>query len=280
VNKQRLAKLLRYDSAKDPEQMISFETYVENLKENQQDIYFLGGENKETLTNSPLIERMTKRGYDVLLFTNPIDEYVAMHLGKFDGHKLVDVGKEGLTLDKEDKDKQANYKKEFEPLIDYLKEVLKKQVSSVEVSIRLASSPCALVSTSWGMSANLERIMKAQALSEKAHMQGVNAKKILEVNPRHPIIKHLLTIVQNDEQSSTTEDLVRMLYDTASLTSGYTLEDPQSLAGRLNKLVASSLGVDPSEVVDEEVFEGEEEEGKVEGGGGGEEEEEAAKVDL
>lgn len=149
-------------------QMISLESYVENMKEGQEDIYFIGGENKESLLASPLIERLKKRGYDVLLFSNPMDEYVALHLGKFDGkYKLADVSKEGLKLDESDKEKQEEYKKEFEPLIDYLKETLKKQISNVEVSVRLSTSPCALVSASWGMSANLERIMKAQALADK-----------------------------------------------------------------------------------------------------------------
>jgi len=253
-NKQRLSKLLRYETAKDPKKFVSLEQYVENMKEGQEAIYYLGGENKESLLNSPLLERLTKRGYDVLLLTAPIDEYVALHLGKFDKYKLVDVSREGLTLDQSDKDKQAEYKKDFEPLIDYLKEVLKKQVSAVEVSIRLASSPCALVSTAWGMSANLERIMKAQALADKSQMNGVGGKKVFEINPRHPIIRHLKTLVESDAQGEETEDIIRMLYDTAALTSGYALEDPQQLANRLNKLVSSALHIDPEEQVEEEVF--------------------------
>jgi len=253
-NRPRLAKLLRFHSAQSPEKMIGIESYVENMKEGQDEIYFIGGENKESLLKSPLLERLSKRGYDVLLFTNPMDEYVAMHLGKYDNHKLTDISKEGLKLDESDKEQQENFKKEFEPLIDYLKETLKKQISSVEVSVRLSTSPCALVSSAWGMSANLERILKAQALSDKSNMYNMGAKKVFEINPRHPIIKQLLAVVENDDQNEETDDIVKMLYDSAALSSGYALEDPASLSTRLHRLVAHSLEISPDFEVEEEHF--------------------------
>jgi len=253
ANKQRLAKLLRYNSAVHPDETISFETYIENMKEGQEDIFYLGGENKEALLNSPLLEGMKKKGYDVLLFTDPLDEYVSVHLGKYDNKfKLVDIGKEGLKLDESDKEKQEKYKKEFEPLISYLKESLKKHVSAVDISVRLSSSPAALVSSTWGMSANLERIVKAQAIAEKQASSMVNAKKILEINPRHPIIKELLSIVKKQEQDDKTELLAKILYDSAALASGYTLEDPAALSATLNKIVAETLDIENLEVEEEE----------------------------
>jgi len=256
ANKNRLAKLLRYNSAKHQQARIGFEEYIETMKEGQEDIFYLGGENSEALLNSPLLERLRKRGFDVLLFTDPLDEYVVMHLGKYDGkYKLVDVGKEGLKLDESDKEKQEAYKKKFEPLIDFLKDTLKKQVQSVEVSVRLSSSPAALVSSSWGMSANLERIVKAQALAEKQAQHMMNQKKVLEINPRHPIIKELNDIVTNGEPDAKAVLMVRLLYDSASLSSGYSLEDPLQLSDTLNKLVAESLHIDPYATVDEEVDE-------------------------
>eukprot|EP01127_Copromyxa_protea_P001398 TRINITY_DN113_c0_g1_i4.p1 TRINITY_DN113_c0_g1~~TRINITY_DN113_c0_g1_i4.p1 ORF type:complete len:461 (+),score=151.32 TRINITY_DN113_c0_g1_i4:825-2207(+) len=254
-NRGRLSKLLRFHSAQSTDKMIGLETYVANMKEGQEDIYFIGGENKETLLRSPLLERLTKKGYDVLLFTSPMDEYVSMHLTKYDNnYKLIDISKEGLKLDDNDKEMQEIYKKEYEPLITYLKEVLQRQISSVEVSVRLSTSPCALVSASWGMSANLERILKAQAMADKQAMFGLGAKKVFEINPRHPIIKQLLSIVEAEEQDSRTEDIIRVLYDSAALSSGYSVDDSASLSSRLHRLVAGSLSISPDFEVEEETF--------------------------
>ena len=251
-NKDRIAKLLRYNSVQSSEERLGFEDYVANMKEGQKDIFYLGGENKESLLNSPLLERLIKKGYDVLLFTDPLDEYVVMHLQKYDSYKLVDVGKEGLKMDESDKEKQEKYKTLYEPLTDYLKDALKKHISAVEVSVRLSTSPCALVSSSWGMSANLERIVKAQAISEKQAQSMMNAKKVLEINPRHPIMEELLRLVSNGKQNEKTLLLARMIYDSAVLSSGYSLEDPIQLSDTLNKLVAETLRLDPFAVVEDE----------------------------
>eukprot|EP01126_Amoeba_proteus_P009557 TRINITY_DN1362_c0_g1_i1.p1 TRINITY_DN1362_c0_g1~~TRINITY_DN1362_c0_g1_i1.p1 ORF type:complete len:791 (-),score=170.74 TRINITY_DN1362_c0_g1_i1:127-2499(-) len=257
-NRQRLAKLLRFHSAKSSEKMISFDKYVESMKSGQTDIYYLGGENKAALLRSPLIERLTKKGYDVLLFTSAIDEYVAMHLSTYDTkYKLVDISKEGLKLDDEDKAKQEEYNTQFAPLSEYLKETLKKHISNVAVSFKLSTYPCALVSASYGMSANMERILKAQALAEKSQIPSGN-KRVLEINPRHPIIKHLLQVVQDGKQDESTSDIAHLMYDTAVLTSGFALDDPTTLANRLNKFVAESLNLDPDVAAEEEEFEVEE----------------------
>jgi len=253
ANRARIAKLCRWYSAKSTEKQIGFEEYVKNMKEGQKDIYFIGGENKEMMLNSPHLEHLVKRGYDVLLFSDPIDEYLVANMQKFDKHNLVDISKEGIKLD-EDKDILTQYKEQYTPLVTYLKDVLSENVQNVEVSTRLSRSPCALVSTSWQLSANMERIMKARPLSSDKGGFGAGGKKILEINPRHPIIKQLLVTIEGNQQSDETKDLVSLLYDTAVITSGYTINDPIKVGERLNRIISQSLGVDPSATVEEDNF--------------------------
>jgi len=260
-NRTRLSKLLRFYSAKNTEKQVSFEEYVENMKKGQKDIYYLGGENKEVILQSPLLERLSKRGYDVLLMPDPVDEYTASTLGKYDGKfTLVDISKDGLKLEGEDKEKLQSLKDEYQPLTDYLKNVLEDRVSKVEVSNKLTKSPSALVSSTYGYSANMERIMKAQALRDKRYSSTIGGKRVLEINPRHPMIKRLLEDVKNDETGDQTEDAANVLYDTAVLNSGFGLEKPKDLTDRVLKMVAKNLNVDPDAEVEEEVFEEVEEE--------------------
>jgi len=258
ANRARILKLLRWNSAKSSAKTIGFEEYVKNMKEGQKDIYFLGGENKEMLLNSPLLERIVKRGYDVLLFTDPIDEYLATNIQKYETHQLVDISKEGLKLDDDDKEALQAYTEEYKPLTTYLKELLAKDISSVEISMRLSSSPSALVSAQWGVSANMERILKAQALGDKSEgraAQLMMSKKVLEINPRHPIIKQLLVTVQAGSQTDETKNVAMLLLDSASIASGGSFKDPSAVVKRLNTIIAQSLGVDPLAVPEEEVFE-------------------------
>lgn len=256
-NRARISKLLRWNSAKSEDKTIGFEEYVKNMKEGQKDIYYLGGENKEMLMNSPLLERLVKLGYDVLLFTEPIDEYLATNIQKYDSHNLVDISKEGLKLDDDDKEAFQAYSEEFKPLTTYLTDLLSKEVSSVVVSMRLSTSPSALVSAQWGYSANMERILKAQALGEKgadATRNLMMGRKVLEINPRHPIIKQLLVTVQAGAQNDETSNAAMLLFDSASISSGSSFKDPSSVVKRLNKIISQSLGVDPLATADEEVF--------------------------
>jgi heat shock protein beta len=258
-NKTRLSKLLRFYTANNPETLVSLEEYVEKMKKSQKEIYYLGGETKSSILQSPLLERLTKRGHDVLLLSEPVDEYMVGTLGKYDGKfSLTDISKEGLKLDGEDEEKQKNLKEEFSPLCDYLKEALSEKVSKVEISTKLTKSPCAIVTSSYGYSANMERILKAQALRDKRYMGAAGGKRVLEINPRHPTIRKLLEQVKNDETGEATKDIANVLYDSAVLNSGYGLEKPQDLTNRLLKLVSSNLQIDPNEEVEEEVFEEEE----------------------
>jgi len=259
-NRTRLSKLLRFYTAKNPEKQISLEEYVETMKSKQKDIYYLGGETKETILQSPLLERLTKRGYDVILMPEPADEYTIATLGKYDGKfPFVDVSKEGFKLEGDDKEKLDNLKLEYEPLTNYLKEVLADKVSKVEISNKLTKTPSALVSTTYGYSANMERIMKAQALRDKRYMSTLGSKRVLEINPRHPMIKQLLEDVKNDETSDALKDVANILYDTAVLNSGFVLEKPKDLTDRVLRMVAKNLEVDLDAKVEEEEFEEEEE---------------------
>jgi len=251
-NKIRLAKLVRFHSLNSGEKQIGLEEYVASMKEGQKSIYYFGGEDIAVMRKSPLLERALKKGLDVLLFNAPIDEYMAGSLGKFDNFQLVDISKGNLLL--EGDSTQEEFKESFKPLTEYLTESLKGKVSRVEVTTRLTETPCALVSPQWGMSSNMERIAKAQAL-QGGHSMMPQQKKILEINPRHPIIKKLLSTVQASEQTDETLDVVTLLVDTAALHSGVTLEDPLVVAGRLDKVIAHALGVDPSETLDEEEIE-------------------------
>jgi len=252
--------LLRFYTAKNTENQISLEEYVENMKKGQKEIYYLGGETKETILQSPLLERLTKRGYDVILMPDPVDEYCISTLGKYDGKfTFLDVSKEGLKLEGEE-EKFKNLKEEYEPLCDYLKEVLDEKVSKVQISNKLTKTPSALVSSTYGYSANMERIFKAQALRDQRYMSIIGGKRVLEINPRHPMIKKLLEDVKNGETSEVSEDAANVLYDTAVLNSGYGLENPKDLTERVLRMVANNLEVDPDAEVVEEVFEDEEEE--------------------
>jgi len=225
------------------------------MKKGQEEIFYLGGETLDSIKSSPLLEGLIKRGYDVLLLPEPIDEYTVSTLGKYDDKfSFKDISKEGLKLSESEEEKLKQLSVDFEPVTNYLKDVLQDKVLKVQISNKLANAPCAILSQSWGYSANMERIMKAQALRDDRYSIPSGGKRVLEINPRHPIIKRLLTLVSDSNTDDATEDIAHVLYDVAILNSGYSLNEPADLTGRINKLVALSLDIDNLEV-EEEVFE-------------------------
>jgi len=231
----------------------------------------LGGETLESIIASPLLERLTKRGYNVLLLPEPIDEYCMNSIGKYDGKfAFQDISKEGLQLGAAEGEKVKEYTAQFESLTNYLMEVLKGKISKAQISSRLAKTPAAIVSSSWGYSANMERIMRAQALKDTRFQSPMEGQRILEINPLHPVIRKLLSVVEEGEQNEDTSDVVHILYNTAVLNSGFALSDPKDLTGRVAKLVAASLEIDPDLEVEVEEFDQLEEE---------EEEEEETELD-
>jgi len=250
ANREKLAELLRYHSTKSGEEMVSLREYIDNMKENQKDIYYITGESRKSVEGSPFLEVLKQRGFEVLFMTEPIDEYCIQQLKEFDGHKLVSVTKEGLQLpeDEDEKAKKEETKKAHEKLCEVIKNILGDKVEKVQVGDRIASSPCVLVTGEFGWSANMERIMKAQALRDNSMPTFMNAKKTMEINPNHSIIKELKSKAEADENDKTLKDLVWLMFETSMLTSGFSLEEPSSFASRIYRMVQLGLGADDTDL--------------------------------
>ncbi|XP_014208138.1 heat shock protein 83 [Copidosoma floridanum] len=253
-NRNKLADLLRYQTSASGDDTCSLKEYVGRMKENQKHIYFITGESKDQVANSSFVERVKKRGFEVIYMTEPIDEYVVQQLKEFDGKQLVSVTKEGLELpeDEEEKKKREEDKVKFENLCKIMKNILDNKVEKVVVSNRLVDSPCCIVTSQYGWTANMERIMKAQALRDTSTMGYMSAKKHLEINPDHPIIDNLREKAEADKNDKAVKDLVVLLFETALLSSGFSLDEPQVHASRIYRMIKLGLGIDEDEPVVEE----------------------------
>jgi len=246
TNRKKLAGYLRYYTSASGDELCSLGDYVSRMKENQKDIYYITGESKEVVSASAFVERLKKRGLEVVYMTEPIDEYVVQQLKEFDGKNLVSVTKEGLELpeDEEEKKKREADKEKFEGLCKVMKDILDKKVEKVVVSSRLVSSPCCIVTSQYGWTANMERIMKAQALRDTSTMGYMAAKKHLEINPDHSIVENLRQRAEADKNDKSVKDLVLLLFETALLSSGFSLEDPAVHAKRIHRMIKLGLGID------------------------------------
>jgi len=255
TNRKKLAGHLRFFTSASGEEMCSLSDYVSRMKENQANIYYITGESKEVVAASSFVEKLKKRGLEVVYMTEPIDEYVVQQLKEFDGKNLVSVTKEGLELpeDEEEKEKKEADMKKFEGLCKVMKDILDKKVEKVVVSSRLVSSPCCIVTSQYGWTANMERIMKAQALRDTSTMGYMAAKKHLEINPDHSIIDNLRERAEADKNDKSVKDLVMLLFETSLLSSGFSLEDPQIHAQRIHRMVKLGLGIDEDEADVEEL---------------------------
>ncbi|KJH53414.1 Hsp90 protein [Dictyocaulus viviparus] len=253
TNRKKMADFLRYYSSSSADEPTSLKDYVSRMKDNQTQIYYITGESKDAVANSAFVERVRNRGFEVLYMVDPIDEYCVQQLKEFEGKKLVSVTKEGLELpeSEEEKKKFEEDKVKFENLCKVIKDILEKKVEKVAVSNRLVHSPCCIVTSEYGWSANMERIMKAQALRDSSTMGYMAAKKHLEINPDHAIMKTLRDRVEVDKNDKTVKDLVILLFETALLSSGFSLEEPQSHASRIYRMI--KLGLDIGDDEDEEM---------------------------
>jgi len=246
TNRKKLSTLLRYYTSASGDEVCSLGDYVSRMKENQKDIYYITGESNEVVAASAFVERLKKRGLEVVYMTEPIDEYVVQQLKEFDGKNLVSVTKEGLELpeDEDEKKKREEDKAKFESLCKVMKDILDKKVEKVVVSNRLVNSPCCIVTSQYGWTANMERIMKAQALRDTSTMGYMAAKKHLEINPDHSIVEALRKKADADKNDKSVKDLVLLLFETALLSSGFTLEDPAVHSQRIHRMIKLGLGID------------------------------------
>lgn len=249
-NRKKLSELLRYHTSASGDEMCSLTDYVSRMKESQKHIYYITGESRDVVSNSAFVERVRKSGFEVVYMTEPIDEYVVQQLKEFDGKQLVSVTKEGLELpeDEEQKKKFEENKAKFEGLCKVMKDILDKKVEKVTVSNRLVDSPCCIVTSQYGWTANMERIMKAQALRDSSTMGYMAAKKHLEINPDHPIVENLRVKADADKNDKSVKDLVMLLFETSLLSSGFSLEDPAIHATRIYRMIKLGLGIDDDDV--------------------------------
>ncbi|XP_066561329.1 endoplasmin [Amia ocellicauda] len=257
-NRTRLAKLLRFQTSHSDSDVSSLEQYVERMKEKQDKIFFMAGTSRKEAEASPFVEQLLKKGYEVIYLTEPVDEYCIQALPEFDGKRFQNVAKEGVKFDESDKTKEKReaLEKEYEPLTNWMKDKsLKDKVEKAVLSQRLTDSPCALVASQYGWSGNMERIMKAQAYQTGKDISTnyyASQKKTFEINPRHPLIKEMLRRVKENPEDETASDLAVVLFETATLRSGYQLGDTKAYGDRIERMLRLSMNVDLTEKVEEE----------------------------
>ncbi|EOA25349.1 hypothetical protein CARUB_v10018672mg [Capsella rubella] len=267
-NHKRITPLLRFYSSKNEEELTSLDEYIENMGENQKAIYYLATDSLKSAKSAPFLEKLIQKDIEVLYLVEPIDEVAIQNLQTYKEKKFVDISKEDLELGDEDEVKEREAKQEFNLLCDWIKQQLGEKVAKVQVSNRLSSSPCVLVSGKFGWSANMERLMKAQALGDTSSLEFMRGRRILEINPDHPIIKDLNAACKNAPDSSEATRVVDLLYDTAIISSGFTPDSPAELGNKIYEMMAMAVGGRWGRVEEEEesatVNEGDDKSGETE----------------
>merc|ERR1712107_440850 len=253
-----LKRFVRFWSSKSGDNQTSIPEYISRMKEGQDKIFFVTGEGKKAAEISPAMEKMRQKGYEVLYMVDPPDEICSQSIVDFEGKKMVDINEAGLDLDKSEDEKKEmeELQKDFEPVATWLKKQLGERVQKVQISDRLVDSPATLVQGEWGMSPMMQRYMKSQttsSASDSAFAIGSRNQSILEINPQHAVIQQLKNAMETAPDSETTEDMVMMVYETAGLIGGYSIEDPGDFAKRVTKLMESVGGSGGGSSMDAEV---------------------------
>jgi len=249
-NRARLAKLLRFYTLKNIKDLISLDDYIAQMKEKQEDIYYLAGEEKDSLINSPLLQKFKEKDLNVLIMDDPIDEFCVQNLGEYEKKKLKNVAKGDIKFgddDEQDKKRRKKIRESYKVLIDWWKKILGSKVETIKISDRLTDTPCIIVTSEYGYTANMSRIQKSQAFTnqDKKDASYMYGKKTLELNPDHPAIKELRTKVLSYEvPPSEIEDTALLLFDSASLASGFNLEDANDFAARMDRVLKYNLNID------------------------------------
>jgi len=246
TNREKLCDLLRYPTTSGTNR--SLKEYMSGMKEGQNDIYYITGESIHSVTTSPFLDGFKEKKYEVIYMTDPIDEYCMQQLKEYNGKKLVCITKEDVNLNPVDEETKRGYEK----LCKRVKEILDTKVEKVVVCERDLNSSCILTTGKHGWSANMERIMKAQALRDTSTSQYMCAKKNLELNHKDPIIMELKRLHENDEKDPTVKDLVELVYETALLVCGFSLDDPVIHANRIRKMIMMGLNLNVS--IDQETL--------------------------
>jgi len=255
TNKDKFTKLLRFKTTKSGDNLVSFDTYIKNMSETQKNIYYITGDNATSLENSPFIERLKAKNCEVILFTDPLDEYVVQHVREYDGKNMICATKEGIKFDETEEEKKAfeDTVNSLEDLTKFVKDILGDKVTKVKISNRLSTSPCILVTTEYGHTANMERIMKSQTMG--TDMNFGNAMKVMELNPSHRIVKVIRDRMNISKEDKTVKDLVWLLYDTSLIMSGFSLDDPNKFGMRIHRMVELGLDLEDDELpeLDEQI---------------------------
>ncbi|KAF8060354.1 HSP90B1 [Scenedesmus sp. PABB004] len=255
-NRGRLAKLLRFHTSKSPDKLTSLPEYVSRMRPGQKAIYWIGGASQEEVAASPFAEKLVEQGYEVVYLTDVLDEYLMQALPEFEDSKFVNIAKEDVDVapeaEGEDKEAAAKAKKAaakalkaaYKPLTSWWKEQLGPRVAGVRLSSRLASTPCIVVAAKYGLSANMERIMKASAFGDPARATAMRGQRTLELNPDHPLIAGLKDKVVADPDDDAAKAAAVLLYETALLESGFEPDDPKGFSRRMYALMRDRLGIE------------------------------------
>ena len=231
AKREKIAALARYKTTKSGDKWVSLDDYIKNMQADQKEIFYITGDNPEALINSPLLEKLKEKNYEVLLMTDPVDEWVVQSLTEYDGKALKSAEKGDLALDKPDEKQQEA----FNALFGFIKSQLETKIKEVKPSVRLKDSIACLSGDDMDMSAYMEKILKASG------QKAPDVKRVLELNMAHPVMEKIKGIFENDRNNDSLKDYSWMLYDLAVIAEGGKLENPSRFSKLVGDLMAKGI---------------------------------------